>query len=150
MDDLRYNKCLVVLVCFSALFPCFGEPLRYLSQKPGLALHAPYPDTSGKPGFVSLGNDGSLVLEFRDNVLLDGPGPDLIIFEINSQAEDVYVWISEDGIYYIPVGKTNRQKPSIDIGPYCRPGALYRYVKLRDDPSQGEKEGTAVGADIDA
>jgi hypothetical protein len=30
---------------------------------------------------VSLGNDGVIVLEFVDNEVFDGPGPDLIVFE---------------------------------------------------------------------
>jgi len=37
--------------------------------------------TTGSLSVVSLGRGGEIVLEFTDNVIVDGPGPDFIVFE---------------------------------------------------------------------
>ena len=122
--------------------PIFQKPERALGIPDGLID----PDSS----FVSLGKGGTLVLKFTDNVLIDGPGPDLYIFEANSDPEDTYVWISEDGKIFIPVGRVSQGNPAIDIQPVVKPGTFYPYIKLRDDPDQGSQEGPSLGADIDA
>jgi len=126
-----------------------GEPAPEF-QRPQSALGKPDCDTNNPSGYVSLGNGGTLVLKFTDNVLIDGPGPDLHISEVNGDAEDIYVWISQDRNIFIPVGKVSRKTPNIDIRPYAKPGATYSYIKLRDDPAQGEESGPSLGADIDA
>jgi hypothetical protein len=59
----------------------------------------------GPPGgtfdVASLGCDGTIVLEFEEPGIVDGPGPDLIVFE-NSFSEDFpepgEVAVSEDGV----------------------------------------------------
>ena len=109
------------------------------------------PDAEGEgSGFVSLGTGGSIVLYFEDNVLIDGPGADLHIFEADTEHEDVFVWISEDGVIYIPVGRATKQQPALDISAVAEPEKMYPYVKLRDVPDQGPGEEEALGADIDA
>ncbi len=54
----------------------------------------------------SLGDGGSIVLEFTDNTVLNGPGPDLIVFEnpfyvsqnpLNTFCEVAFVEVSQDG-----------------------------------------------------
>ena len=115
-----------------------------------LALGTPDCRTDKDSGYVSLGKGGTLVLKFTDNVLMNGPGPDLCIFEGNSNPEDLFVWISQDGTIFIPVGKVTAENFTIDIRDYAELGATYAYVKLRDDPDQGEKNTPALGADIDA
>ncbi len=50
---------------------------------PGIVLGPPgdsLPST-GSLSVVSLGRSGEIVVEFTDNVVVDGPGPDLILFE---------------------------------------------------------------------
>jgi len=123
------------------------EPdVRYQNAKS--ALGASDYDAEKDTGYVSLGKGGTLVLRFIDNVLFDGPGPDLHIFKTSD--DDVFVWISEDGTIFTSVGKTTKIQSSLDIRPYIRPGMVYPYIKLRDDPYQGEQEGPSLGADIDA
>ncbi len=117
-------------------------------QKPELALGVSDYDSLKDTGYVSLGKGGTLVLKFIDNVLIDGPGPDFHIFLVDT--EDVFVWISKDGYIFTPVGETSRNNASIDIHAYAEPGTVYSYVKLRDDPDQGEEKGPSPGADIDA
>ena len=101
-------------------------------------------------GFVSLGTGGSLVLRFVDNVLIDGPGADLHIFETGPEHDDVYVWISEDGVIYKRVGRVSKEQPALDINAVAEPGVMYPFVKLRDVPDQGCDSDPALGADIDA
>ena len=100
-------------------------------------------------GFVSLGKGGYLVLKFTNNVLVDGPGPDLRIFQAG-RSEALFVWISKDGNAFIPAGKIEEIQNFIDIGPFVETGAVYPYIRLRDDPLQGQTDEPALGADIDA
>ena len=125
-----------------------GDEPEARFQNSESALGSSNYDADKDTGYVSLGKGGTLVLRFIDNVLIDGPGPDLHIFETSD--DDVFVWISEDGIVFTPVGKTTKTHGSLDIWPYVRTGAVYPFVKLRDDPYQGEQEGPSLGADIDA
>ncbi len=81
---------------------------------PAIVLGAP--DTSASPvapslDVLSLGQFGFIVLQFKDNVVVDGPGDDLVIFE-NSFitaadssdttvfAEPAYVFLSKDGRFF--------------------------------------------------
>ncbi len=61
------------------------------------------PEAPGNGGgsldVLSLGQEGSIVVTFRDLDLVDGPGPDLVVFE-NAFAgwpETAFVGVSEDG-----------------------------------------------------
>jgi len=62
--------------------------------------------THGSTDVVSLGSGGSIVLSFAPNAIVDGPGPDFIVFEnpfwIGGSSSDVYaepgeVSVSDDG-----------------------------------------------------
>jgi hypothetical protein len=55
--------------------------------------------TAGSLDVLSLGDQGSIVLAFDDVALVDGPGPDLLVFEnaIPGFAEPGFVAVSEDG-----------------------------------------------------
>ena len=106
---------------------------------------------------VSLGRGGVIVVEFTDNALT-GSGnsdADLHIFEIGSDVEDTFVEISQDGINFIDVGKVFGSTSSIDIDPFLAAegllsSALFTFVRLTDDPNEGQSSGQFVGADIDA
>jgi hypothetical protein len=54
---------------------------------------------SGSLDVLSLGDKGSIVLKFDDVELVDGPGPDLIVFEnpLPGFVEPGFVAVSEDG-----------------------------------------------------
>lgn len=103
--------------------------------------------------FVSLGRGGALVLRFDDNKLT-GSGtsdPDLWIFEIGPDVEDTFVAISVDGITWSEVGEVTGSTRGIDIDAYgFGPGDLFAYVRLIDDPNEGQSSGATTGADIDA
>ena len=104
--------------------------------------------------FVSLGDGGTLIVEFVDN-RLTGSGTaadDLWIFEVGPDVEDTFVSISKDGIAWHDVGKVFGSKSGIDIDLFgWGISDQFRFVKLTDDTNEGgQGSGGTVGADIDA
>lgn len=118
------------------------------------ALGVPdHPGGNDKPGSVSLGRGGNIVLEFTNNFLTgsDDPSPDLHIFEVGSDVEDTFVEISTDGVAWEAIGKVFGSTSSIDIDAFGFTSAdQFRFVRLTDDPDEGQEAGPTVGADIDA
>ena len=119
-------------------------------QSADMGLGPPDTNTEKDTGYVSLGKGGFIILKFTNNVLIDGPGPDLHIFQREDAGERIHVWISEDCNIFIYIGEVSVENPDLDIGPYANPGTVYPYIKLRDDPDQGNPNTPALGADIDA
>jgi len=111
---------------------------------------------SGSPSdcpFVSLGSGGRITLEFIDNALTgsDNADLDLWIFEVGPDIEDTFVEISSDNSTWTPVGKVFGTTGGIDIDAFGFTSAdLIHFVRLRDDPLEGNTSGASVGADIDA
>lgn len=60
-----------------------SSPPAFNTWQPGVVLGPPGDSTpiSGSLTVVSLGHGGSMVVEFRDTEIIDGPGPDFIVFE---------------------------------------------------------------------
>jgi len=103
---------------------------------------------------VSLGQGGSLTLEFVDN-RLTGSGNsalDLWVFEVGADVEDTFVAISRDGVTFFEVGKVFGATAGIDIDAFgFGPADEFRFVRLTDDPLEGGNGGRDnSGADIDA
>jgi hypothetical protein len=101
------------VAAFSAGFT--SSPPLFNSWQPGIVLGPPgnSTPTNGTLTVMSLGRGGSIILEFTDNVVVDGPGADLIVFEnpffctappptatdpYSVFAEPGIVAVSEDGI----------------------------------------------------
>ena len=98
--------------------------------------------------FVSLGCDGSVVLRFADNALVDIDGPDLYVFEVGPRVEGMTLAISEEGQTWIELGEISGGRAEVDIAGAAQANASYRFVRLTDD---GEGCDTNyAGADIDA
>ena len=113
------------------------------------------PDQPSGPGvdFVSLGDGGSITLQFTDNSLT-GSGnsdDDLWIFEIGPDVEDTFVEISKNNVDWFDVGKVFGSTSGIDIDAFGF-GLLdfFSFVRLTDDTNEGLQTGDTVGADIDA
>lgn len=77
---------------------------------PGIVLGPPYGlgQSAGSLDVVSLGNGGSIVVEFVDNKIVDGPGADFTVFEnaFNSPGLGVFTEVgvvaaSEDGTTFV-------------------------------------------------
>ncbi len=139
---------------------------RVVYYAPGPDVGPPHDDPSkalGPPNIpttiyssVSLGQDGILILEFVDNLLVDQDdfenGLDLFIFESGGAVENFQVEISEDGVSWIDLGVVSGQPTGIDIKPFVNPGAQFRFVRLTDAPPNqsgypyGQADINAVGA----
>jgi hypothetical protein len=105
--------------------------------------------------FVALGNsevitDGELIVEFRDNFLVDVEGIDLWIFEVGPVVEATDISISKDGVTWIELGRIDGSTSGVDIGPFVAPDDVFTFVRLRDFPD-GKSSGAPFGGpDIDA
>ena len=105
--------------------------------------------------YVTLGDGGFIVLRFDNNVLTgsDNSELDLWIFEVGSDVENTFVDVSFDGLNWVEVGEVAGATSGIDIDSYgFDSSAEIRYVRLRDNPDEGQQSGDGpfVGADIDA
>ncbi|WGK64039.1 OmpA family protein [Croceiramulus getboli] len=109
------------------------------------ALNEPDFDENTNSKMSNLGLKGVLILEFKDNVLIDVNGPDLFVFEIGV-IESTRLEISENGSDWIEVGKISGGTAQVDIGPFVRQGQSFNYVRFTDLETQS----MLPGADIDA
>jgi len=112
------------------------------------------PDYTDNTNYVSLGDEGTLVLKFTDNSLTTSgnENKDLWIFEIGEKFESSDVYISKDGTNWIYTGNTSNYTTGIDIDAYSEGvvlGEQYSYVKLVDRLPH-ESDSPTAGADIDA
>jgi hypothetical protein len=130
-------------------------PHAVSSNSLGVPDYAGDNNCTNDPGcsFVSLGSGGTLVLRFIDNVLT-GSGDDrddLWIFEVGPDVEDTFIAVSSDGINWNEVGKVFGSRSGVDIDAFgFGTDAEFAYVRLIDDPNEGARSGSTVGADIDA
>jgi hypothetical protein len=84
-----------------------SSPPLFNSWQPGILLGPPgnATPTTGSLSVLSLGRGGSLVLEFTDNEIVDGPGPDFVVHEngffctaVPQQESDPWSVFAEPGI----------------------------------------------------
>jgi hypothetical protein len=98
---------------------------------------------------LSLGCNGSVVVGFVDNVLINVDGPDLYVFEIGPDVESTLVEISADGAVWVLIGPVEGSTASVDIQPQSSSASSFRFVRLTDRASACGSGGYS-GADIDA
>lgn len=92
------------------------------------------PDSPGKFDNAHLtGCKGLLVLEFVDNVLIDGPGPDLYVFSSGKIFYNMYAYISADGFDWVQLSNVGKGYSSCDIEGCAEPDKAYRFIKLIHD-----------------
>ncbi len=104
------------------------------------------PDLVERPccqGMVQLGRDGSLLLAFTDNSIVDGEGPDFQIFGESIEDDFLIVEVSGDGVKWFAFPKVSESPGGLDLA--GSGVAQVVYVRLTDFES-----GTASGAEIDA
>jgi OOP family OmpA-OmpF porin len=118
------------------------------NSNPQDAIGPPDFKASDISGFVSLGVNGELVLEFTDNALINIDGPDLYVFETGKYVEETFLYVSKDGKKWISVGKIKGGNALVDIGDSTKPGDIFRYIKLVD--AKTHPDAKWPGADIDA
>lgn len=125
-----------------------ARPSSGVFADPAYALGLPDYTNSRSPGFLSLGCDGTLVLRFTDNALVDVDGPDLYVFEVGPAVEPTLLAISEDGRTWTEVGRIEGSRADVDIAPHVSPGQTFTYVRLTN--ASRTCGGRHSGADIDA
>jgi hypothetical protein len=99
------------------------------SSMPGIVEGPPHGGGSsqGSTDVVSLGGGGSIVVSFAPNAIVDGPGPDFIVFEnpfwAGGSSSDVYaepgeVSVSDDGVTWttFPCMPTPGANPPLNTG----------------------------------
>lgn len=84
----------------------------------------------------SLADEGILTFQFRDNRVMDGPGPDIRITAQTAPQGPLNAWISADGLYYIPLGDIGRTL-EIDLNHKVPRGILYSHLRLRYQSENG-------------
>jgi hypothetical protein len=132
-----------------------GNPAASRSTDPKAALGKPdyqgTDDAQDEATYVSIGHGGVLILEFTDNVLVDGEGHDLAIFEIGPEVEPMLIAISEDGTdWATEVGRVEGATCTVDIAPYVESGQRFRFVRLTDAEAGKSNDSEWPGADINA
>ncbi len=128
-----------------------GAPGEDTGGEPDSALQNPAavtgpPDFDGNTGAAGFGSGGTIILQFTDNVFLDGPGPDLYFWMPDTVPEDIRVWISQDGRIFLNAGTVSSASPALDLAGIGEPGTFYTVVKLRDDSFQGGSYGGRLDA----
>ena len=152
----------------SEIFGGINFPLGEVSFADRVFAYNPGPDVSGSfrnsqnvlgtPNGTqtSLGDNGHLIIEFRDNALVTSgtSAPDLAIFELGPVTEAVNLDISTNSTSWIHVGVFQGQPMLIDLDQVAAvsDNALYRFVRMIDIPPSttgdpfGEADIDAVGA----
>lgn len=105
------------------------------------------------PGSVSLGNGGTLIVQFTDNVLSGSGTPevDLWIFESGTTSESAAVAVSADGATWTDLGTTSSQNAGFDLDAYgFDQSSQLAYVRVIDTMGDPDSTGPHQGADIDA
>ena len=131
-----------------------------VAYTPGPDVGAPHDDPTRALGpndglFTSLGDGGSLTLQFLDNALLASgdASADLAVLEISGVVENFRVEISTDDVVYLDLGVFTAPANVYNAIDIDAGGALvgvdYRFVRLSD--VGGSQTGSPTGeADIDS
>lgn len=125
-----------------------ARPSSGVFAEAGYTLGEPDYVATSKPGFLSLGCDGEVVLRFDDNVLVDVDGPDLYVFEVGPMVETTRLSVSRDGREWLDVGQIEGARSDVDIAGIAAPGDSFAFVRLANASTQCG--GRHSGADIDA
>ncbi|NNE22782.1 MAG: hypothetical protein HKN11_09250 [Rhizobiales bacterium] len=116
-----------------------GEPDHHETEKNG---------PEEPQNYLTLGCGGALTVQFRDNALIDVPGPDLYVFEVGKDVEATRLAISTNAKSWTDVGTIKGGLAAVDINRVATPGQHYRFVRLQD--ARKRCGSRWPGADIDA
>lgn len=125
-----------------------ARPSQGVWAEPHHALGEPDYTRASNPGFLSLGCDGTLVVRFDDNALVEVEGADLYVFEVGPAVEATELAVSVDGESWVEVGVIEGSQTSLELDGVIDPDESYRYVRLTN--RSRTCGGRHSGADIDA
>jgi MYXO-CTERM domain-containing protein len=120
------------------------------------ALGVPDYNEDRDTGYISIGNtpdrgvQSELLIEFIDNKLINGPGDDLVIFEVGPNVEDVEVAIAADDGPWENLGPVDSSTGLVDLQDYAVPDIEYNFVRIRDIRDGETSFSPRGGPDIDA
>lgn len=103
--------------------------------------------------YMSLGEGGSVTVQFTDNALVgsNSTAADLYIFEVGGAPEATFVDISKNGTTWHRVGRVAGSTHGVDIDAFgFTANDRFSYVRLTDDVTEGGSSYPFAGADIDA
>lgn len=137
--------------------PTPGSPFadRVVAYTPGLSQNQQHadpqaalgaPDLVEQPccsGMLQLGAGGSVLLAFTDNVVRDGPGPDLQVVGESAQDDFILVEVSADGKTWHSYPQTDECPEPFDLADVGLEEVVF--VRITD-----VQPGTATGAELDA
>ena len=107
-------------------------------------------------GYISIGNtpdrgeQSELIVEFIDNRLYNGPGDDLVIFEVGPTVEDFEVSIAAGDGPWQNLGRVDAGAGLIDLQDYAVEDIEYDFVRIRDVRDGETSFSPRGGSDIDA
>ena len=152
-EDTKGNK--VMVPCGELAFASRVVSFYEGSPKNKRPANANPDNILGEPNYrkasnycITLGCEGSIVIEFTHVRLVDIDGVDLYVFEVGPAVEDTKLEISKNGRTWIDIGRIKGGKTSVDIADYVSYGDQFRFVRLTDLKSACG--GSTPGADIDA
>lgn len=122
---------------FTKTANCLGEP--------------DFVDYLKKPTYLSLGCNGQVTVEFKDNGFIDIDGDDLYFWEVGPSLEPFQVEVSTNGKEWIDLGPVKGGSSTVDIAdrvPPTEEKTIYYFVRITD--LEGFCRGPSPGADIDA
>lgn len=123
-----------------------GNPASTCCNDPNSVLGPPDFNADALSGFLTLGIGGSVTVEFVDNLVVDGAGPDLYVIGDPWDDERIKVEVSVDGTTYKSFGFTAEQS-RLDLATLKLD--QIRFVRISDDGG-GPAGGASPGAEIDA
>lgn len=137
-----------------------SDPLDVLGAPQSTGTPFDNPVVAGS--FFSLGFDegtdgtplegGKIVVEFTDNVIVDGPGNDLRMWEVTGgtsyPVERLKIEVSQDGSTWFEVPPSVDRDAEADLA--ASGLAWAKFVRLTDVSVEAEFEDTADGYDLDA
>jgi hypothetical protein len=148
-------------ISFSTGDVAFADAVVDFEPGPGTA-YTDTPQILGAPqggandNGLTLGNGGSVTVQFSDNVLTDQNsvegGADLVLFDLGVDGEEVTIEISADGGLWINIGTHELLAggpTAIDIGPFVNAGDEFQFVRVTDVPLSFTASNEFEGPDLD-
>lgn len=122
-----------------------GDPASERFRDADAVLGPPDFNESAMTGWLTLGVGGSVTVEFVDNVVVNGTGPDIEIFGDPANDEQWKVEVSPDGLDYASFGLVN-ERAALDLDQFGM--ETVRFVRITDDSDPSG--GISPGAELDA
>lgn len=129
--------------------PGFGVGPGFNDPRAALGPPDAEPRDNGAGLICSLGREGSITLAISNHVIVDDPGDDLTVRETIPLFENYRVWVSQDGMDYIPLGD-GLGDADFDLADAQLEWA--RFVKIEDllPETTGSGNDPWYGVDLDA